>query len=131
MSKFKYFTDNEIKKTIKNNIDGYEGTEDYTFEKMEDDLFNTDDYFIGDEDAEKALQKYGIFQALQEVQQNDVDEYGEWITDLSDPEKVANRLERIKADNFMNLVLQDAGLSQDDEMTSENVKKFMKSLKEY
>ena len=42
-----YFTDNEIKETLLDNLDGYKGIEDYYFDNVFDDLFNTGEYFIG------------------------------------------------------------------------------------
>lgn len=35
----KYFTDNEIKETLLDNLDGYKGIEDYTFDEVFDDIF--------------------------------------------------------------------------------------------
>ena len=50
-----YFTDNEIKETLLNNLDGYEGINSYTFEDVFNDLFNSDYYIIGYRKAEEAL----------------------------------------------------------------------------
>lgn len=97
----KYFTDNEIKETLLNNLDGYKDIEDYTFEEVLNDLFNSDYYIIGYREAEAALKEYGIFKALEEVQEFDVETFGEWDTDYTDPEKVANALEYIHASEYM------------------------------
>ena len=127
----KYFTDNEIKETLLNNLDGYKGIEDYTFEDVFNDLFNSDYYIIGYKEAENALKEYGIFKALEEVQEFDVENFGEWDTDYADPEKVANMLEYIHANEYMQDVLVDVGLYLEDETTTKNVNKLIKTLKEY
>lgn len=127
----KYFTDEEIKKTLLDNLDGYEGIEDYTFEEVLSDLFNSDYYIIGYKEAANALEDYGIFKALDEVQKFDVENFGEWDTDYTDPEKVANALEYIHASEYMQDMLNEAGLYLSDETTTENVDKFIETLKEY
>lgn len=127
----KYFTDNEIKETLLNNLDGYKGIEDYTFEDVFNDLFNSDYYIIGYKEAEDALKEYGVFKALEEVQELDVENFGHWDTDYTDPEKIANMLEYIHASEYMQDMLCRAGLELDDETTTENVDKFIKTLKEY
>ena len=126
-----YFTDDEIKETLLDNLDGYEGIEDYTFEDVFNDLFNSDYYFIGYKEAEEALKEYGIFKALDEVQEFDVENFGHWDTDYTDPEKVANMLEYIHASEYMRDMLNEAGLYLDDATTAENVNKLIETLKEY
>lgn len=131
MTECEYFTDDEIKETLLNNLDGYEGIDSYTFDDIFNDLFNSDYYIIGYKEAEEALQEYGIFNALEEVQQFDVENFGHWNTDYTDPEKIANMLEYIHASEYMQDMLNDAGLELDDETTTENVNKLIKTLKEY
>lgn len=126
-----YFTEDEIKETLLNNLDGYEGIADYTFEDVFNDLFDSDYYFIGYKEAADALEKYGIFNALEEVQRWDVENFGHWDTDYTDPEKVANMLEYIHASKYMQDMLDDAGLYLEDETTTKNVNKFIETLKEY
>lgn len=126
----KYFTDNEIKETLLNNLDGYKDIEDYTFEEVLNDLFNNDYYIIGYKEAADALEEYGVFKALEEVQEFDVENFGHWDTDYTDPEKVANMLEYIHVNEYMQDVLVDVGLYLEDETTTENVDKFIKTLKE-
>lgn len=126
-----YFTDEEIKETLLDNLDGYEGINSYTFDDVFNDLFNSDYYIIGYKEAEEALQEYGVFKALEEVQEFDVENFGEWDTDYTDPEKIANMLEYIHASEYMQDTLVDAGLYLEDETTTENVNKFIETLKEY
>ena len=127
----KYFTDDEIRETLLNNLDGYKGIEDYTFDDVFNDLFNSDYYIVGYQEAADALKEYGIFNALEEVQQFDVENFGHWDTDYTDPEKVANVLEYIHANEYMQDMLGRACLAMYDETTTENVNKFIKTLKEY
>ena len=131
MTKSEYFTDDEIKETLLDNLDGYEGIKDYTFDDVFNDLFNSDYYIIGYKEAADALKEYGVFKALEEVQQFDVENFGHWDTDYTDPEKVANILEYIHANEYMQDVLVDVGLYLEDETTTENVNKLIKTLKEY
>lgn len=126
-----YFTEDEIKETLLNNLDGYEGIDSYTFEDVFNDLFNSDYYIIGYKEAADALEKYGIFKALDEVQQFDVENFGHWDTDYTDPEKVANMLEYIHASKYMQDILNDVGLYLEDATTTENVNFLIETLKEY
>ena len=126
-----YFTDDEIKEILLDNLDGYKGIDSYTFDDVFNDLFNSDYYIIGYKEAEEALQEYGVFKALEEVQEFDVENFGHWDTDYTDPEKVANMLEYIHANEYMQDTLVDAGLYLEDETTTENVNKFIETLKEY
>ena len=126
-----YFTDDEIKETLLDNLDGYEGIEDYTFDDVFNDLFNSDYYIIGYKEAEEALKEYGIFNALEEVQQFNVENFGHWDTDYIDPEKIANMLEYIHASEYMQDMLDRAGLYLEDETTTKNVNRLIETLKEY
>ena len=126
-----YFTEDEIKETLLDNLDGYKGIEDYTFDEVFNDLFNSDYYIIGYKEAEEALKEYGVFKALEEVQEFDVENFGEWDTDYADPEKVANTLEYIHASKYMQDMLDEAGLYLEDATTTENVNLLIETLKEY
>ena len=127
----KYFTDEEIKETLLDNLDVYEDIDSYTFEDVFNDLFNSDYYIIGYREAEDALKEYGIFKALEEVQEFDVENFGEWDTDYTDPEKVANMLEYIHASEYMQDMLNRAGLALSDETTTEHVNRLIETLKAY
>ena len=126
-----YFTDDEIKETLLDNLDGYKGIEDYTFDEVFDDIFASDYYIIGYKEAAAALEKYGVFKALEEVQEFDVENFGEWDTDYADPEKVANTLEYIHASKYMQDMLDEAGLYLEDATTTENVNLLIETLREY
>ena len=126
-----YFTDDEIKETLLDNLDGYKGIDSYTFDDVFDDLFASDYYIIGYKEAAAALEKYGIFNALEEVQRWDIANFGHWDTDYTDPEKIANMLEYIHASEYMQDILDEAGLYLEDATTTENVNKLIETLKEY
>lgn len=59
---------------------------------LHNEVFNTDYYIIGYNDANIYLSEYGIFKALGEVVSFEIENFGETITDITDPEKVSNML---------------------------------------
>ena len=59
---------------------------------LHNEVFNTDYYIIGTHEAKKALEEYGIFDAIGKVQEYEKDNFGKVYTDLSDPEKLINML---------------------------------------
>ena len=84
----KYFTKNEALEDIKNTLESYNGY----YCDLHSEVFNTDYYIIGTYEAEKALEQYGTFEAIRKIQEYENDNFGEVLTDLSDPEKIANML---------------------------------------
>jgi hypothetical protein len=68
--------------------DGYSGY----YCDLHHEVFNTDYYIIGTYEAKKALEEYGVFEAIEKVQTYEEDNFGEVYTDLSDPEKLVNML---------------------------------------
>ena len=68
--------------------DGYTGY----YCDLHNEVFNTDYYIIGTYQAKKALNEYGILDAIEKVQTYEKDNFGEIYTDLSDPEKLINML---------------------------------------
>jgi len=56
------------------------------------EVFNTDYYIIGTHEAKKALEEYGVWEAIEKVKTYEEDNFGEVYTDLSDPEKLINML---------------------------------------
>ncbi len=59
---------------------------------LHNEVFNTDYYIIGTYQAKKALEEYGVFEAIEKVQTYEKNNFGIVITDLSDPEKLVNAL---------------------------------------
>ncbi|HHX70424.1 MAG TPA: hypothetical protein GX708_20515 [Gallicola sp.] len=68
--------------------DGYSGY----YCDLHHEVFNTDYYIIGTYQAKKALEEYGVFDAIEKVQTYEKDNFGEIYIDLSDPEKLINML---------------------------------------
>jgi len=62
------------------------------YSDLHNEVFNTSYYIIGTEKAKKALEEYGIWDAIGKVQEYEMDNFGEIYTDLSDPEKLVNML---------------------------------------
>ena len=105
-----YFAKDEIIETLKN-------AEDYSvdnFNGLFTSMFNSDYYIIGTYKAAKALETYkndktldgyktdldGVFGAVELVKQYDLDQFGEVLTPLDDPEKLANIVEYIRGENL-------------------------------
>ena len=70
---------------LKNYYDGYYSDLGY-------EVFDTDFYIVGAHQAKKALEEYGIWDAIAKVQRYEKENFGEVYTDLSDPEKLMNML---------------------------------------
>ena len=68
---------------------------------LHSEVFNTDYYIIGINQAKKALESYGVFDALNKVQTYEIYNFGEVTTDLSDPEKLANMLYYIESEEYL------------------------------
>ena len=84
----KYFTKKEALEDIKEVLESYNGY----YCDLHNEVFNTNYYIVGTYEAEKALDQYGTFEAIRKIQEYEEDNFGEVLTDLSDPEKIANML---------------------------------------
>lgn len=91
-----YFTIKEALEDIKEHLVHLDNLEDLEISELHDEVFNTDYYIIGTYKAEKALEQYGVFNALREVQEYEMDHFGEVLTDITDPEQFATMLYYIK-----------------------------------
>ncbi|WP_301389935.1 hypothetical protein [Enterococcus entomosocium] len=93
-----YFTEKEalqaVIDTLENGIDGY-------YCDLHGEVFNSDFYIIGTHEAKQALEQYGTFDAIQEVIDYEKRNFGEVMTDISSPEKVANMLWNIKGEEAL------------------------------
>ena len=74
-----------IIEALKNDYIGY-------YADLHDHVFNSDYYIIWTNEAEEALEEYGIWDAIGKVKTYEEDHFGEIYTDLSDPVKVINML---------------------------------------
>jgi len=72
------------------------------------EVFNTNYYIIGTYKAKKALEEYGIFDAIEKVQEYEIDNFGGVYTDLSDPEKLINMLYYIIGEEVLWRMLDDS-----------------------
>lgn len=90
-----YFTRKEALETIRKTLNGYNNY----YCDLQHHAFNEDYYIVGRYVAKKALEEYGVFEAIEEIERYERDNFGEVSTSLSDPEKVANMLWYIIVDN--------------------------------
>ena len=83
-----YFTKKEALEDIKEVLESYNGY----YCDLHNEVFNMGYYIVGTYQAKKALEQYGVFNAIGKIQEYENDNFGEVLTDLSDPEKIANML---------------------------------------
>lgn len=65
-------------------------------------------YTVGTREAEKALEEYGIWNAIRKVQTYEKDNFGKIYTDLSDPEKLVNMLFYIISEQILWEMLEES-----------------------
>ena len=94
-----YFTTTEALEDI---LDVLESGYDGSMEDLHHEVFNTDYYIIGTYTAKQALTEYGVFEAIDTVQEYEDNAFGERYTDVSDPEKLANMLYYIIGEEVIN-----------------------------
>ena len=94
-----YFTTTEALEDI---LDVLESGYDGSMEDLHHEVFNTDYYIIGTHTAKQALTEYGVFDAIEKVQSYEESHFDKVITELSDPEKLANMLYYIIGEEVMN-----------------------------
>lgn len=84
-----YFTKEEVMDLVNEQIEfGFDGD---ALELL-DAVANQDYYMIGTAEAKSALEQYGTFKAIQKVKEYEKTNFGELSTDISNPEKLANML---------------------------------------
>lgn len=88
MTKEKELREEALRRIIETLEDGYNGY----YCDLHNEVFNSDYYVIGTYQAEKELEEYGVFDAIEKVQTYEKDNFGEVFTNLSDPEKLINML---------------------------------------
>lgn len=141
MLKDKYFTKNEISKTMQNAGD-YSADDFYDlFEAM----FNRDYYITGKHEASEALKAFkngkkldgyktkfdGEIGAVELVERYELDQFGSILTPLfNEPEKLANRIEYIRGETLFYEALNNASLDLFETPTEESLKKFTAAAKE-
>lgn len=84
-----YFTKEEVMDLVNEQIEfGFDGD---SLELL-DAVANQDYYIIGTAEAKSALEQYDTFKAIQKVKEYEETNLGELSTDISNPEKLANML---------------------------------------
>ena len=86
---------------LKNGYSGY-------YCDLHHEVFNTSYYIIGTYEAKKALEEYGVWNAIEKVQEYEKDNFGEVYTDLSNPEKLVNMLYYIIGEEVLWKMLDDS-----------------------
>lgn len=94
-----YFTTTEALEDI---LDVLESSYNGYMEDLHQEVFNTGYYIIGTYQAKQALTEYGVFDAIEKVQEYEDNAFGERYTDVSDPEKLANMLYYIIGEEVIN-----------------------------
>lgn len=104
----------EIARYIVSNLEDYRGVD---LEELHHEIFNMNYYIIGTQEAKDWLNKYGTFEAIEYIKEYENENFGEVITDLSDPEKVANMLAYIIGEELLDrfYYLQDDSLTLEDD----------------
>lgn len=96
-----YFTIEEalsdIKNTLENGYDGY-------LCNLVIEVFDANYYIIGTFEAKQALNQYDVWQAFEEIQEYENDHFGKVLTDISNPEHVANQLYYLKGQEAIDLI---------------------------
>ena len=110
-------------------LDGYSGY----YCDLHNEVFNTDYYIIGTYEAKEALREYDVFDAIELVQEYEKEQFGEVITDLSNPEKLINMVYYIIGDEViceMNDIeaFEDNWNNAADDETNEIIIEAMKEL---
>lgn len=94
-----YFTTTEALEDI---LDVLESSYNGYMEDLHHEVFNTGYYIIGTYTAKQALTEYGVFDAIEKVQNYEQSNFDAVITELSDPEKLANMLYYIIGEEVIN-----------------------------
>lgn len=126
----KYFTEQEAIERIKEVVDEYEihYIDDIRFE-----VVGHDPYIIGSRKSEQALEEYGTFKAIGEIQEYEEMHFGEVHTDLSNPEDVSRALWDLIVQRVFYDVIEVYELEEyDDQETLTNISnKCEELLKEF
>ncbi|NLA52658.1 MAG: hypothetical protein GX860_11155 [Alcaligenaceae bacterium] len=90
-----------IIEALKNGFNGY-------YCDLHHELFNTDYYIIYTHEAKKALEEYGVWEAIAKVREYEQDNFGEVYTDLSNPVKLINMLYYIIGEEVLFEMMNDS-----------------------
>lgn len=125
-----YFTKLEILDDIRNTVEnGFYGD----ISELHHETFNSGYYMVGGYQAEQALinSEYGVFRAIEKIQEYEKNNFGEINTDLSSAEKVANMLYYILGEEVLyNLEFSFYNTEVTDENKSELLEELENLIKE-
>ena len=104
-------------------------TDSYTgyYCDLHNEVFNTDYYIIGTYKAKEVLTEYGVFEAIEKVQEYEQEHFGETCTDLSNPELVVNMLFYIIGEEELYSMMENIDAFQDnwDEKADEELNELI------
>lgn len=81
---------------------------------LHNEVFNTDYYIIGTYKAKQQLENIGVFDVIDKVQEYEKDNFGEIITDLSNPENLINMLYYIIGEEELYSMVENISEFQDN-----------------
>lgn len=137
------FSGEEILDDIKSNLERFEG---YTFNDLIEDLNSYNTYIFDTSKACNALANFvnnatldgtttdisrGAFGAIEVVKEYEQSNYMEVTTDLTDPEEVATKLDKIRESNLFNKILDDCSLTLNDKVDDETQKLVLDDIEEF
>ena len=100
MTNKKYFTTREIMERFIEEAEQHEQDEQPLQADIVNTVSNSDYYIVYYNEAKEALEQFGVWEALEKVQQFESEHFGEVLTDLSDPTNVANVLWFVLVEEF-------------------------------
>ena len=68
---------------------------------LHNEIFNTDYFCYYTSDCKKYLEQYGVFEAIEKIQEYEKFNFGEVTTDISNPCKLINMLVYIKGEEIL------------------------------
>lgn len=112
---------------IENLENGYSGY----YCDLHNEVFNTDYYIIGTYEAKKALEEYGVFEAIEKVQNYENFNFGKIYTDISNPEKLVNMLFYIIGEEAISKMYETEAFNDNynNYADEENNKKIIEEMK--
>ena len=106
-------------------LDGFAGREIYLAD-LHFYAFNEDYSFYYTRDAKEFLDEFGVWDAIDKVQEYEDDMFGEVVTELGDPFKVANMLMYILGEEL----IYELGDYAEERLTDELIEQYMERLTE-
>ena len=121
----------EARERIVEMLDCYDGY----YCDLHNEVFNTDYYIIGNYEAKRFLESFGVFEAIDIVMEYEKSNFGEIYTEISDPEKLANMLFYVIGSDVISEMATDIKLFDDNwneratEKTNRAIIKELKKMK--